>query len=249
MTIHPALHEDDALLVLDKPSGMPSLPLRDDEEGTAVHRALALCPALKGVGRDPREPGLLHRLDTGTSGLLVFCKTQEAFDTYARVWKERRVTKTYRALCLEAEPRPAETDLPLKLDWPLIRTLKGRRRMRALIPGRRVPAGSTRGKELEAITWIDAVKPMRTTTGLDLLDITVRIETGVMHQIRCHLEATGYPILGDTAYAPAEHPSSPATDAPKRLWLHAWRLDLPEVGDRPSLSLEASLPQGWPVAD
>ena len=94
----------------------------------------------------------------------------------------------------------------------------------------RSPKTPIRGRPLEARTEILEVR--RASRTQELYDLTVRIETGVMHQIRCHLASQGWPIQGDPIYRGA--PSS-------RLWLHAWRLEIP-----PLLSLEAALPDLWP---
>ncbi|MCC7443099.1 MAG: RluA family pseudouridine synthase [Bdellovibrionales bacterium] len=266
----PVVYRDAELLVLDKPSGIPSVPLRADETGTAVNHALAAAPELgRAGGRGGLEPGLLHRLDTTTSGLLAFALTPESYARLSEAWRRREVRKVYRALSFAPEYTPAPA-CPLLLSWPMIRTEKGRRRMRVLMPDRRVPSGSTRGRELEALTWIEAARDCGldpTPRGLGplikLWDLTVRIETGVMHQIRAHLEAAGFPIQGDPVYtgpSPGEAGAPAGASAnlgdapappPARLWLHAWRLELPRGGgggpDRGApLTLEAPLPAGWP---
>ena len=92
------LYEDNDLLVLDKRSGIPSVPHSAAETETAVGAALAHFPALEGVGRKPLEPGLLHRLDTGTSGCLAFAKSNGEFERLLAAWRAGGVGKTYRAL-------------------------------------------------------------------------------------------------------------------------------------------------------
>jgi 23S rRNA pseudouridine1911/1915/1917 synthase len=219
--------ENDELLVLNKPSGMPSLPLREGERGTAVEEALARCPSVAGVGKAGLEPGLLHRLDTGTSGLLAFAKTQAAFERLRALWKSGEVEKTYRAI-VERGVSP----LPARIETPLGRSAKSAKRMLAILKPeheRRI-----RGKALPART--DIVRTESVLAGTKL-DVEVRIHTGVMHQIRCHLASAGHPIAGDPVYG----------EAADRLWLHAWRLRLP-LRSGVVLSLEAKLPDAWPEA-
>ncbi|HTL12490.1 MAG TPA: RluA family pseudouridine synthase [Bdellovibrionota bacterium] len=243
------LYRDRDLLVLDKPAGLPSAPLPKDaprasgraesEGGTAVELALSTCPELAGVsapGRAGHEFGLLHRLDTDTSGCLAFALNSAAFARYLADWKERRVRKIYRAVVQPTGSGPGE--LPQVLDWPLAHTTKGRRRMRALVPGVRVPRGGTRGKPVAALTRILEARGEGRVS-----DLTIEIETGALHQIRCHLEAAGMPIVGDPVYTATPSPEG------SRLWLHAWKLTFPskEKGDQ-DLTIEAPLPQDWPVA-
>ncbi len=235
----PIVYEDETLLVLNKESGIPSVPHRPDESLTAVGSALAHYPALAQIGRTPFEPGLLHRLDTGTSGLLVFAKTQAEFDRLSLAWKRREVVKIYRALTTSHQAPP---QTPLQIRHPLAHDAKSAKRMIALREGSRK---KYRGKPLETVTHLVKVHTQRSfgsseikeagTQKVHLYDFEIQIDTGVMHQIRCHLSDLGYPILGDSIYNGI--PSS-------RLWLHAWRLTIP-LSDDQTLSLEAQLPASW----
>ena len=101
------LFEDQNLIAIDKPSGVPTIPQRPTDLHTAVHLALHACPELKPLGemmrqkydRDPRECGVLHRLDTSTSGVLAFAKTEAAWKQFKEQWKTGPISKQYRAIC------------------------------------------------------------------------------------------------------------------------------------------------------
>lgn len=228
----PVVHEDDDLLVLDKATGVPSIPHSAAETRTAVGAALARCPSLRGVGRAGLEPGILHRLDTGTSGLLVFAKHDDEFQRLTRAWKSG-VRKTYRALAHGTEPLPR---MPVTLTPRLAHDSRSSRRMIAV--DERTRASAIRGKPLDTLTRLIRARETRDTGALataSLHDLEIEIETGVMHQIRCTLAWLGFPILGDPIYGGIESP---------RLWLHAWRLELP-ARNGGILELEAPLPKNW----
>ncbi|MCM2322866.1 MAG: RluA family pseudouridine synthase [Oligoflexia bacterium] len=227
----PMVFEDDRLLVLDKRSGVASVPHSPDETETAVGAALAHHPALAGIGRGGLEPGLLHRLDTGTSGLLAFAKTEEEFARLRRIWSQGEVIKTYRAI---VSPKAGSPSSPLRapqeLHLQLAHDPDSAKRMVALLPGRKI---RHRGKPLESFTRIVEAHALAGGS----LDLEIQIRTGVMHQIRCTLAALGWPIEGDQIYRGAQAP---------RLWLHAWRLGLPAKEKGAPLELEAPLPENWP---
>lgn len=234
------------IFALNKPAHTPSLPHSEKETDTAVNSALATFPKLSELAESgqckPLEPGLLHRLDNETSGVLVFAKTAEAFEHFRHHWKTDRITKIYRAI-VYSDPNSAAIALPTVITQPLGHDSKSSRRMIAL------PLGSDgqptewslkkiRGKPLEARTRILRSEKLRSLpNGQTLLDLEIEIETGVMHQIRCHLAHLGFPIIGDTVYGGAE-PSQLGLQ--KRLYLHAWKLLLKTQG-APTV-IEAPLP-------
>lgn len=236
----PVVYEDEELLVLRKTSGMASAPLRADDLGTAVSSALARDPRLPpGPGaRGGLEPGLLHRLDTGTSGLLAFARTPGAFARLREEWKSGGVRKFYRAVAAAsergAEPASALPEPGLVIDFPLAHDASSSRKMLALHPAR---SGFTRrqarGRWLEARTQLLGSHAL----GDGRAELSLELHTGLMHQIRCHLSAIGWPIVGDGVYGGLPGP---------RLWLHAEGLSLPlKSGGR--LELRAALPVDWPV--
>lgn len=227
------LHADGHVIVLNKPSGIPSVPLAGSSKPTAVALALEKYPELAQVGRHvgkPLEAGLLHRLDAGTSGVLAFARTPEDYERLKSLWKSTEILKTYRALVSGEPPFPK---LPLKIELPIGRSAKSSKRM---VIAREDRAHQLRGNPLPARTEVLQAKRIEFGACLrQLYDVEVTIRTGVMHQIRCHLSSQGWPILGDSLYK---------GDTSERLWLHAWKLRLPHDGG--ALEVEAPLPEGWP---
>lgn len=195
--------EDDLILALNKPSGLPSQNQEDPDQDTAERRVKTCVPG--------SAPHLLHRLDTGTSGVLLFAKTEAVFREMRDQFRNRSITKTYVAWSLADLPS-GFPDLPLRIDLPLAHHPQNRKKMIALPEGR---FRSYRGKPLPAVTWIDSVRECK-FSGVNLLKFKVRIETGVMHQIRVHLAHSGFPLVGDPLYGKR-------ADAPSgfRLGLHA----------------------------
>lgn len=228
------LYEDNSILVLNKTSGTPSVPHSGNETQTAVGAALAHFPALKSVGRKGLEPGILHRLDTGTSGVLAFAKSDHEYSRIQSIWKTREVKKTYRALVSGDAAFPK---LPLELHPWLAHDERSAKRMIALreenLKNTSPRKPSFRGKPLPTLTRIQ--KATQVPKPGSLWDLEIEIETGVMHQIRCTLSSRGWPILGDALYG---------GELSTRLWLHAWRLSFPSAEGR-RIEIQAPLPKGW----
>jgi len=172
------IYEDEAILVVDKPAGMVVHPSAGHGTGTMVHAILAHCRDLSGIGGELR-PGIVHRLDKGTSGLLVVAKSDDAHRRIAEQFKNRRVRKTYQALVF-GDVR-AETG---RIKNPIGRHPSDRKKMSAASP---------RGKP--AVTsW----RVMERYGAATLMEIG--IETGRTHQIRVHLTSLGHPVVGDSTY-------------------------------------------------
>lgn len=221
----PVIYEDEDLLILHKASGIPSVPHSSEETETAVGSALSQFPDLVQIKNHPLEPGLLHRLDHETSGILAFAKNLSEFHRLKQDWKERKVKKIYRAL---ASPLAPHDQLPTEVRFPLAHDEKSSKKMIAISsPSIR----RFRGSPLPAVTKILSSKNISKS----LMDVEIEIETGVMHQIRCHLASVGFPLLGDTLY---KGPPS------QRIWLHAWKLELP-LKNQSKLLLESELPKSW----
>jgi 23S rRNA pseudouridine1911/1915/1917 synthase len=234
--------EDDELLVLNKRSGVPSVPHSSDETETAVGAALAHLtatnPEFLEIGRGGLEPGILHRLDTGTSGLLVFAKNDAEFTRLRAAWQNGAVIKEYRALVRESKPASglerielSSLTKPLTISLPLAHDSKSSKRMVAITPTLEERNPKIGDEALTAQTTILSASKIQDS----FFDLHVSIATGVMHQIRCHLSSYGWPIMGDPVYN-----GTPS----RRLWLHAWKLTIPRQ-DGSSLKLEAPLPEGW----
>jgi 23S rRNA pseudouridine1911/1915/1917 synthase len=173
------VHEDAHVLVVDKPAGMVVHPGAGHARGTLAAAALAHAPGIAGVG-GPRRPGIVHRLDKGTSGLLVLAKTPAAYDALVAQLASRTVTRTYLAVVHGRVRRDAGV-----IDAPIGRHPHARVKMAVR------PAG--RGKR--AVTRYRVLERFKEFTYLAL-----SLETGRTHQIRVHLAALGHPVAGDAVY-------------------------------------------------
>jgi 23S rRNA pseudouridine1911/1915/1917 synthase len=173
------VYEDDEVLVVDKPAGMVTHPGAGRPTGTLAAAAIAHAPGMAAVG-SPRRPGIVHRLDKGTSGLIVLAKTPRAYDALTAQLARRSVTRRY--LCVvHGVPARGEG----VIDQPIARDPRSRVRMAVVPPGKGKRA-ETRFRVLERFRGAALVE--------------CRLETGRTHQIRVHLAWTGHPLLGDSTY-------------------------------------------------
>jgi 23S rRNA pseudouridine1911/1915/1917 synthase len=221
------IYEDDDLLVVDKPAGLtvhPGAGLPAGQagvrRGTLAATLLAHRPELAGVG-GPERPGIVHRLDRDTSGLLVVAKNEAARAALAHQWKERQVEKGYLAL-VHGRLEPPEG----VIDAPIGRDPRHRQRM-AVVEGHRAARTAYR------VTRVLTSGPEGTDC-YSLVD--VRPLTGRTHQIRVHFAAIGHPVVGDHIYGRA----SPVL---KRQFLHAYRLSFRHPVDGRPLEFESPLPE------
>ncbi len=206
------LHEDAALVFVDKPAGVPSQPLQPGEQGTVANALISKYPEMSSVGDDPREAGLCHRLDVETSGVLLAARTRDAWQKMRAAFSdERAVEKKYLALVKGPLADEGTIDVPL--------THAGDH----VVPG--MPDGRP------AITEF-SVRARRGSYAL----VDVKLITGVLHQVRAHLAAVGAPIVGDSLYGGAAEPGL------DRFFLHAVSIGVrhPITGD--FLRVESPLP-------
>ena len=216
--------EDDHMVVVDKPPGMVVHPAPGHFGGTLVNALLAHCPALSGIGGVAR-PGIVHRLDMDTSGLVVVAKSQVAMDSLSRAFSTHRdVVKTYLAVC-HGRPR---------LDSGRIENMIGRHP----VDRKRMAVLERGGKR--AVTEWSVVRPASAERPVSLVKCV--IETGRTHQIRVHMAHLGCPVAGDAVYGKRALDRRLAVP-PARQLLHAWRLSLRHpVGGAP-LEFESPVPE------
>jgi len=205
------LYEDPWLVAVDKPGGLPSHPLDPREHATVANALLARFPETAALAG-----GLTHRLDAGTSGVLLAARSAETWATMRAAFHARAVGKRYLALVAGIAPRDATVDLPLS------HAPADRRRMIVARPGLRSWA---------AVSTIHRLA----TDGVTSL-VSIAMETGVTHQIRVHLAHLGHPILGDALYG---NPTGAL--APGRHALHATELALPALDGRAPLTIRSPL--------
>jgi 23S rRNA pseudouridine1911/1915/1917 synthase len=196
----PVLYEDAAVIALDKPAGLPAHALRPDETDTIANFLLARYPGIATIGKTALEPGIVHRLDTDTSGILLAARTPQAYEALRQQFAAHQVTKEYAALVAGDVGRRGEVRLPIAHHG------RDRRRMR-------IAASDDR----HARPALTSYRPLERFGDATLL--AVQIPTGVRHQIRVHLAAIGHAVLGDRLYAPP-----PIAGAAERHLLHARRV-------------------------
>ncbi len=210
------IYEDPDLIVVNKPAGMVVHPAAGHSSGTLVNAALAHAPEMEGIGGELR-PGVVHRLDKDTSGLILLAKNDRAQHWLQDQFRDRDVKKTYIALVDGHPPTPQG-----RIDAPIGRDPIHRKKMAIVTPE----------KGRAAVTEYKTLANYSEHTLLEL-----HPQTGRTHQIRLHLAFLGTPIVGDTVYG-HRHPTVPLN----RHFLHAARLTftLPETGK--PIHLEAPLP-------
>lgn len=221
----PIIYEDEHVLAIDKPYGIAVHKVSPtDPQDTIADMLVRERPYLVGVGESPLRPGIVHRLDKETSGIMLIAKDQQSFEYLKNLFQTRQVTKEYYALVHGTPPNKRGTiDLPLgKIGTRQTTQLKGHREL----------------VERDALTDYEVI---RQYTGYAL--VRVMPKTGRTHQIRVHMKAIGCPLAGDSIYAPDK--AMPA--GLERLFLHAYALrfttppDLPAQAGGKALALETDL--------
>ncbi|MBP9111787.1 MAG: RluA family pseudouridine synthase [Polyangiaceae bacterium] len=182
------------LLVVDKPARQPTAPLRANETGTLANALVGKYPELAGIGHSPREPGLVHRIDNETSGLVLVARTAESFDVLSAALKAGEIEKSYLLLC-EGEDFADEGTI----SYPLSDHPKDNRRVYACIHPRDVIRNAPR----DAHT---AYSVLKRAHGMSLVE--VRVAKALRHQIRAHFSAMGFPLVGDELYGAKTNPAS-----------------------------------------
>ena len=214
----PVVHEDAHLLVVDKPAGLVVHPGSGNATGTLVHGLLSRYPDIAGVGEEQR-PGIVHRLDRDTSGLMVVARTTEALESLARALRERAVTRRYRTVVWGHVDEPRGT-----VEAPIGRSPREPTKMAVVVGGR------------EARTNYEVVA--RYDRPVEASELTCLLDTGRTHQIRVHLQAIGHPVVGDSRYGGARQ-SLPAP----RQFLHAEHLAFAHPATGAPMAFDSLLPE------
>lgn len=234
------LYEDDQLLAIDKPPGLVVHPAPGHPSGTLVNALLHHVRDLSGVGVGGElRPGIVHRLDRDTSGVLLVAKTDRAHQMLSRQMRRRSLRKEYLAL-VAGVPRVRKGEVR----FAIARDPQDRKRMKAIRTtggGEALPRGAREARTLYEIE--------REWFGLGLTLLRCRLVTGRTHQIRVHLAATGLPIVGDPVYGRARYPRVPAGALRTRLQefprqaLHAERVAFQHPVTQSLIEVVAPLPQ------
>ena len=210
------LYEDKDLLVINKPAGLVVHPAAGHWDGTLVNALIYHFNQLSSIY--PLRPGIVHRLDKDTSGLLLIAKSDKAHLQLSKQLKNREIKKDYAAIVHGQVPQNEGI-----IDKPIGRHPKDRKKMAVI---------SSHGRE--AVTRFKVLKRFKSYTFLEC-----RIETGRTHQIRVHLSSIGYPIAGDFLYG------SKKDDLAARQMLHAWKIQLAHPVTFQPVKFEAQLPDDF----
>jgi 23S rRNA pseudouridine1911/1915/1917 synthase len=210
------VYEDDDIVVVNKQKGLVVHPGNGNPNGTLVNAIMAHCKdSLSGIGGEIR-PGIVHRIDKDTSGLLIIAKNDNAHINVSEQIKNHEVKKTYRAL---VRGRIKETSGTINM--PIARSINDRTKM----------AVNKNGKE--AITHFTVLKKYQ-----DYTYIEVNIETGRTHQIRVHMAQIGYPIVGDSVYSNGKNPFGVEGQM-----LHSYKLEFIHPTTKKKMELVADIPE------
>ena len=210
------IYEDSDIIVVNKPKGMVVHPANGNPDGTLVNAIMNICKdSLSGIGGEIR-PGIVHRIDKDTSGLLIIAKNDKAHINLSEQIKNREITKKYVALV-----RGVIKEKQATIDMPIGRSDKDRKKMAVRKDGK------------NAVTHFDIIERYNGYTYLD-----IKIDTGRTHQIRVHMAEIGYPIVGDIVYSNGKNPFGVEGQM-----LHAKSLEFKHPITGETLKLEAPLPK------
>ena len=212
----PVIYEDNDIIVVNKPKGMVVHPANGNPDGTLVNAILAMCKdSLSGIGGEIR-PGIVHRLDKDTSGLLIVAKNDLAHIKMSKQIQDRKVIKKYVALV-----KGVISENEATIDLPIARSTKDRKKM----------AVDPKGKN--AVTHFKVLKRYDKYTLLEL-----KIDTGRTHQIRVHMSYIGHPVVGDNVYSNGKNEFGVEGQM-----LHARYLEFKHPITDKELKLEAQIPE------
>ena len=214
------IYEDEDILVVNKPKGLVVHPANGNPDGTLVNAIMDICKeSLSGIGGELR-PGIVHRLDKDTSGLLIVAKNDKAHIKMSEQIKNRKVKKTYIALV-----RGTISENEATINMPIGRSTKDRKKMAVTKSGK------------EAITHFKVLNRYITSKSTYTL-LEIKIDTGRTHQIRVHMAEIGHPVIGDTTYSNGKNEFGIEGQC-----LHAKKLEFNHPITEEHLKIEAPLPE------
>ena len=209
------IYEDNDIIVVNKPKGLVVHPANGNPDGTLVNALMKICKGtLSGIGGEIR-PGIVHRLDKDTSGVLIVAKNDKAHLALCKQIKNREVKKTYLALT-----RGIIKENEATINMPIGRSTTDRKKMAVVKTGK------------EAITHFRVLERFKENTLLE-----INLETGRTHQIRVHLSQIGYPIVGDMVYSNGKNKFGVQGQM-----LHAWKIKFMHPITGKEMKIEAPLP-------
>lgn len=214
--------EDEHLIVIDKPAGLVVHPAAGNPDGTLVNALLHHCGgSLSGIGGVAR-PGIVHRIDKDTSGLMVAAKTDRAHEGLARQFKDHSIDRRYKAIVAGRPMPPSGT-----VDAPLARSSANRKKIAIVASGKR------------AVTHYTTLRPLRDATLIEC-----RLETGRTHQVRVHMTSIGHPLLGDPVYGRMKMVHRPILETLgfHRQALHAAHLGFIHPVESVALAFDSEMP-------
>ena len=224
--------EDRSMIVVDKPAGMHTAPLRQGETGTLLEAAISAFPEIASLpGVKPVEPGLVHRIDRETSGLVILARTAEAFATLRGQFAAGDAHKRYLAACAPGPDDPGRAPA-LRIESRFAPYGISGRMVRVVLPGE---PSTRRSRQATRERYVTEVTGMARSPGRVLLSAS--IARGFRHQVRAHLSFLGFPILGDRLYG------TPVPEGfAERMYLHAARIELRHPVTGAPLVVESPVP-------
>lgn len=221
------IFDHEHFIVIDKPAGMATHPNEFEDQSCVANHFIGLYPQAQGVGDNALRPGVVHRLDTNTSGLLVLARTQEGYRAFRQKFDQRKMFKTYQALCVGIISKDA-----MDIQTPLAHHHRNPRKMVAVTDDN-VPYRSTLR---QARTLVEVVERFESYTF-----VSVQTLTGRMHQVRIHLASQEHPLAGDTLYQEGKHRQKDALGL-DRHFLHASQIKFEDPWNSEERVFQSALP-------